>query len=197
MLTALTPTPRTSVRSMIAPSGAAARSRLIAPDCSPASARGRSYLDRDLRLDRAPALALALRYLLLDPAVGASDPFLQADLWLPAEHLAQAGIVRVAPAHALGTRDVNLLDGDAGRIRDHVGQLVDGDQAVLAEVERLVVVRAHEAVDALHAVVDVAERPRLLTIPPDLHLRIPGELGDGDLAAHGSRSLFTTAVPGA
>ena len=51
--------------------------------------------------------------------------------------------VRARPA----ARRRALDDLDAGDRSDHVGQLVDGDHAVLAEVERLGVVRPHQPVD--------------------------------------------------
>ena len=78
-----------------------------------------------------------------------------------------------------------------------LGELVDREHPVLAEIERLAVVGAHQAVDALDAVVDVAERAGLLAVSPDLDLGVAGQLGDGDLAAQGGRGLLAAAVPGA
>src|SRR5256885_2814807 len=73
--------------------------------------------------------------LLFDPFVGAAQPLFETYLRFPAEHLAQARIVGIAPAHTLRTRNVLLHDVDAGDRGDHIRELVDGDQAILAEVE--------------------------------------------------------------
>src|SRR4029453_5152931 len=87
----------------------------------------------------------------LDPGVGAGEPVLQADLWLPAEDRAHQGEVGVGAADALGLGQVvTLLDGLAGGLGHHVYQLVHGDHAVLAEVDRLMMVGLHDPVDALH-----------------------------------------------
>src|SRR3712207_4802862 len=101
--------------------------------------------------------------LLLDPAVGRNQTFLQVDLRLPAQDLAQQAVVRVAATDTL--RAVDVLDADialAGDVENDLCQLVDGDHPVGAQVERLAPVRLHEAVDALDTVVDVTERSRLL-----------------------------------
>ena len=95
----------------------------------------------------------------------------RGDRRLPAEHLAEPRVVGVAAADALRSRDVPDADVPlAGDLDDDPGQLVDRDHPVGAEVEGLGVVRPHQAVDALDAVVDVAERPRLLAVAPDLDL---------------------------
>ena len=59
------------------------------------------------------------------------------------------------------------------------------------------IVGPHQPVDALDAVVDVAERARLLAVAPDLDLDVAGQLRDGHLAADRRRRLLAAAVPGA
>src|SRR6266536_6631537 len=134
--------------------------------------------------------------LLVDPSVRLVQTLPQSDPGLPAEHPADAGVVGVATAHALRSSAVAQREvGLAGDLDDRLRQLVDGDQLACPDVERLPVVRPHQAVDALDAVVDVAERAGLPAVPPDLDL-VAG-LGQGDLAAHGRRSLLAAAVIGA
>src|SRR5690606_10502569 len=68
---------------------------------------------------------------------------------------------------------IDVLQPEAtlsGDVDDDLRQLVDRDHPVGPQVDRLGEVRPHQAVDALDAVVDVAERPGLLTITPDLDL---------------------------
>ena len=96
-----------------------------------------------------------------------------------------------------------VSDLDAGRLGGDVGQLVDGHHSVPAEVERLGVVRVHEAVDALDTVVDVHERAGLLAVAPDLDGRVPArsallaaeELRVGHLPHHRGGSLLPSTLP--
>src|SRR5918996_2555821 len=62
-------------------------------------------------------------------------------------------------------------------------------------VQRLAVARVHDPEEALHAVVDVHEGPRLLAVSPHLDLAAVGD--EGDLAANGCRGLFSAALIGA
>ena len=55
----------------------------------------------------------------------------------------------------------------------------------------------HDAVDAVEAVVDVAERAGLLAVAPDLDAHVAAVLGLEDLAAHRGGRLLATAEPGA
>ena len=89
-----------------------------------------------------------------------------------------------------------LDDADARDLGNDIRKLIDRDHAVLTEVQWLGIVRSHEFVDALDAVVDVAKRARLLAVAPDLDFVIAGEFRDCDLAAHRRRGLFTAAFPG-
>src|SRR3954462_15277556 len=133
---ALTPTPSTSMRGTTgAPDGTAAISTSDGRELGAGGAGDGSCAD-----------------LSFDPFIRPRHPLFQRYPRLPAEHRAQAGVVGVPPAHSLRSRNVPLDDGDARRRRDHVGKLVDRDQSVLPEIERLGMVRSHEAMDALHAV---------------------------------------------
>ena len=70
---------------------------------------GTRSVSSDELLTHHPVVASAGRQagndLLLDPRVGARQAVLERDLRLPAEHLAQARVVGVAAAHALGAVD--------------------------------------------------------------------------------------------
>src|SRR5690242_13318802 len=134
-------------------------------------------------------------HLLLDPRVRALEPDLQGDLRLPVEHLAEAGVVGVAPAHTLGAVDEHLHDLEPGDLGHHVGEVGDRDQPVLADVERFGVVRPHQPDETGDAVVDVAEGPRLPAVSPDLDPVVARVLRDRDLAAHGRRRLLAAALP--
>ena len=78
-------------------------------------------------------------------------------------------------------------------------QLVDGDHLARAQVDgRGDQLRAvHDQVDAVQAVVDVAERARLRPVAPDLDAQVAAVLRLEDLAAHRGRCLLATAEPGA
>src|SRR5436309_10878092 len=103
-----------------------------------------------------------------NPVVGPLDALFERDLRLPPEHLTQPIVVRVAPAHALRTGDMTLLDRDARDSCDQIRQLVDANQPVLTEVDRLLIAGLHQQTQALDAIVDVAEGARLLAVAPDL-----------------------------
>ena len=90
---------------------------------------------------------------------------------------------------------VSLHDRLAGRTCDDVDQLIDGYKFVCAEVERRGAVGLHDAKDALDAIVNVHERPGLLTVAPNLDL--VAVLAFGDLAADRGRRLLATAIVGA
>src|SRR4029453_11623411 len=126
------------------------------------------------------------RQLALDPLVSARETSLQAHPRLPAQHLAQPGVVRVASADALRLGQVvALVNRLAGDIGDDVHQLVDGYQTVGAEVQRSPMVAAHQAIDPLDAVGDVTVRASLLAVAP--HFDRLTVLGQRDLAADSGR----------
>src|SRR5262245_25720149 len=125
-----------------------------------------------------------------DPRVRARQPFFQRNARLPTEYLPETCIVGVSAADSLGPGPVLLDDAGAGDRSYHVSKLVDRHQAVLAQIQRLGVVRVHQSIHALHTIVDVAERPSLLSVSPDLDLWIAGELGDGHLAADRGWGFF-------
>src|SRR5207302_5698773 len=74
---------------------------------------------------------------ILHPGVLAAEPLLQRALRFPAKDLTQAGVVRVSAPHALRSGDVPLLDPNPRDLGDQVRQLVDRDQAVRAQIERV------------------------------------------------------------
>src|SRR5690606_24848417 len=61
----------------------------------------------------------------LDPVVRPLDPLFEADLRLPAEHLAELRVVRVPAAHAHRPVDVDALDLDPGGVGGDLSELVD------------------------------------------------------------------------
>src|SRR5205823_3203570 len=136
-----------------------------------------------------------VRDLRLDPGIRACEPLFQADLWLPAEDIAQTRIIGVAATHSHWAGHVLLDDAYAGNVGDEICELVNRDEAILTEVEWLCTIRPHQPINALEAIIDIAERTRLLTIPPDLHLALTTELRSGDLAAEGSGCFLATALP--
>ena len=56
-------------------------------------------------------------------------------------------------------------------VDDKPGEVVDRHDLFGAEIEWFAVLGAHESVDPLDAIVDVAERPGLHAVAPDLDLR--------------------------
>ena len=140
------------------------------------------------------ARGLEGRDLLLDPEVSELEAVGELGVGLPAEHLVDAGVVGVAAAHSLWAGDV-LVDevGLAVEALDELGHVVHGDHLVGADVKGLVVLGAHEAQDALDAVVDEGEGAGLLAVAP--HLK--GLVGADDLAAEGGGGLLASAGPGA
>ncbi len=127
-----------------------------------------------------------------DPAIGALQPDFKRDLGLPAQNVAQACVIAVATAYALGlARVVAFADALAGDGGDEVYQLVDGHQAVAAQIERMRVIGEHKTVDALHAIIDVEERAGLVAIAPDFDF--VAVVCQRDFAAQGCRGFFPPA----
>ena len=77
--------------------------------------------------------------------------------------------------------------------RANLHHLVHRHHFVAADVQRLGVVGTRQAQDALDAVVDQAERARLLAIAPHLHLT--ADTGHGGLAAKRGRRLLAATLP--
>src|SRR5436309_11196029 len=128
------------------------------------------YIGPHSRLNGHGRLNELLTHLRLDPRIRARQAGLERNPRLPAQHLAQPRVVGVAPAYALRTGDVPFRERHAGRRADEVGQMIDRHEPVLAEIERVVISGRHHAREAVEAVVDVAERARLLAVAPDLDL---------------------------
>src|SRR6201992_1958955 len=131
-----------------------------------------------------------------NPVVGWSDSFAQHDPRLPLQHRAQPRIVTVATAYALRFGEVvRQRDLLPGCFDYDFGELVDTDQFVGAEIERLFVIGPHDAMNALDAVIDIHERTGLLAVAP--YLDLAGIRSVCDFAAHPRRRLFTATVIGA
>jgi hypothetical protein len=91
---------------------------------------------------------------------------------------------------------VLLSDSNPSNLGNHVSQLVNGNHAILAKVEWSAIVRAHQLIESGDAIIYVAERPRLLSVAPDLDLRITSELSYGNLPAQCGGRFFSASVVG-
>mmetsp|Transcript_46583 Transcript_46583/g.93993 ORF Transcript_46583/g.93993 Transcript_46583/m.93993 type:complete len:397 (-) Transcript_46583:35-1225(-) len=132
--------------------------------------------------------------LALDPEVRFLEPRPDRNRGLPPNLLLDHGVVRVAPAHAHGARDV--LDGQVRFRRlkrlSNGRKLVHGHHLFRAQVQGHLAVTVHDAQRALHAVVHKHEAPRLLPVAP--HLKVV-RAADGLAAKRGGRFL-PPALPG-
>src|SRR5688572_19535236 len=134
------------------------RSMVTALTCTPSTST--CGIDRSATSsNRTGHLPLAQRFrdLRLDPGIRLRNSRLERHLRLPPQHLPEPVVVGVAAAHALRAVDVALGDRDAGGPGNHVSEVVDADQTVLAEIEWFAMRRVHQPLQPLHAVVDVAE----------------------------------------
>merc|ERR1711871_290807 len=138
------------------------------------------------------AVRLVLCHLLLNPEVGLLETLSQVLGWSPSEQLLDLGVVGVTATNTLWARDVLNRKVLLLEAADECHHVVHGDHLVGAKVEGLLNVGCHQAEDALHTVVDEAERACLLAISPHLQLGV----GCQHLAAEGSRGLFASALPG-
>src|SRR5437763_6043777 len=137
-------------------------------------------------------------HLIFYPGVSQGEAFAQTDGRRPVEFFLNQGVVAVAAVDAFGGAEIVVaLQLDAGDLFDDVDGLVDGDELVGAEVERLVDVALGDLPSAEGAVVDVHEGAGLLAVAPDLDLIGSGVLGLEDLAADGGGGLFAASRPGA
>src|SRR5512136_350054 len=106
------------------------------------------------------AILLAIRaqflsHLLLDPGICTLEAFFESEAWFPIEHLAQAGIIRIATAYAHRSGDVPDRDLDPGYFGNDLCQFVDRHHPVRTKVERRRMVGTHQPVDSFQAVFDV------------------------------------------
>src|SRR5437879_13444659 len=77
-------------------------------------------------------------HLVFDPGVGQGEAFSQTDGRRPVEFFLNERVVAVAAVDAFGGAEiVAALEFDAGDLFDDVDELVDGDEFVGAELERL------------------------------------------------------------
>lgn len=108
----------------------------------------------------------------------------EGDRGLPAELLQDELIVRVAATHALGAGDVLDAELAVAEAKHELHHAVHGHHLRRPEVERLLEVALGDAQDALDAVVDERERPRLLAVPPHLHLTLHARPHPGVTTCH-------------
>src|SRR5690349_12131174 len=105
-----------------------------------------------------------------DPAIGHRQALFQRHGGFPTQYFAQSGVVAVSAPDSLRLRHiVTLADSLARDLRDHVDELIDRDHSILAEVDRLAMLAAHQAIDSFDAVVDVAIGARLFAVAPHLN----------------------------
>src|SRR5256714_15336334 len=97
-----------------------------------------------------------------------SEPLLQLDLRLPAEHVLGPRDVRLAD---LGVVDRERLVHDLARRPRHaehgLGELVEGELARVPDVDRQMLVALGQQREPADQVVDVAEAPRLRALAED------------------------------
>src|SRR5919106_7058956 len=130
--------------------------------------------------------ATRLLELRLDPPIRSVDSRFERDLGFPPQHPPQSGVVAVAAAHPLGcVRLMALADRLAGDPSDQVNQVIHRDEVVSAEIQWIGVLRMHDPVDPLDAVVHVHERPGLISVPP--HLDLVSVTSDSELSTDGRR----------
>src|SRR5687767_13889542 len=119
-----------------------------------------------------------------DPVIGRGQSLFERNRGLPLQNFTQTSVVAVASSDALRFGEIvalaDLLPGD---LRNHVDQLVDRDHPVLAQVDRLAMIAAHQPVDTFDTVVDVTVGPRLFTVAP--YFDLINVVGQGDLATDG------------
>src|SRR5437660_12818770 len=108
--------------------------------------------------------------LVRDPVVSSFEPLFQGNLRFPLQHFAQARLVAVPTSDTLRLRFIvtlsNILAGETG---DDVDQFIDRDHSILAQINWIAMVAAHQTINAFYAVVDVAIGAGLLTIAPDFN----------------------------
>src|ERR671937_592587 len=91
-----------------------------------------------------------------------SEPLLQLDLRLPAEHLPRTGDVGLAHLRIVDReRLVDDLAPRAGHPKHRLGELVERELTRVADVHRQVLLALGEQHEPADQVIDVAEAPRL------------------------------------
>jgi hypothetical protein len=100
--------------------------------------RGRRRVD--LRGDRRDSrnlghVAATVQQLVVDPAIGLLQAFLQADVRFPTDLAGEPSVVAVTSPHALRRRQVvTATKGDPSDLLDNVDKLVDRDELRAAEI---------------------------------------------------------------
>ena len=138
------------------------------------------------------AAAYCLRF---DPAVGLFQSLLEGPGWPPAQFCGDELVGRISAPDPERTRDVLLHQAFACNLHGHIGQLIDADHLVGADVDGSGPVGAHQPQGPLQALLDVEKRPGLFAVTPDLDFAAVRR--HGHLATDGGRGLFAPVVPGA
>src|SRR5215472_14023885 len=89
-----------------------------------------------------------------DPGVGLFEAFAEGAARRPGELLLDQAVVGVAAADAEGAGDMAHAELLAGDLHNDLGQAVDGDHLLRADVDGAGKIRFHEAADAFQAFVD-------------------------------------------
>src|SRR5262249_55412893 len=105
-------------------------------------------------------------------------------------HQPVVGIPAANPERTRNMADAETLAGDA---HDRGYQLVDRNHLLGADIERTGQGGAGEGKRALHTLIDIEERTRLLAVAPKFDLAAVAGLGD--LPADRGRRLFAPAAP--
>jgi hypothetical protein len=110
--------------------------------------------------------------------IGDRQPFIQGDQRRPSQKLGQTAIVAVSTSHTLRPgKVVPLSHGLSSDLGYQVNQFVNSDHNIHAQVQRVRVIRPHDAVDALNTVIYVHKGAGLLASVP--HLNFVTILGQG------------------
>src|SRR5688572_11810876 len=120
-----------------------------------------------------------------NPGVRATHPVLEPNRGCPVQPRADQRVVAVPTPYAFRGIDlIPALERHPGNLLDHANELIDADQLIAADVERLVDVTLHEAERSIHAIVDVCEAAGLLPVAPDVDDRQARQLGLNNLSAN-------------
>jgi hypothetical protein len=131
-----------------------------------------------------------------DPRVGFRQAIPQTDGRLPVKISSYLRVIAVAPIYTFrGLQVVIPLHLYFRNVLYDVHQLIDRNQLIASEIERLVNFTLEDRLDAFKAIVYVHETAGLVTIPPDFDFVISGNLRFHQFPADGCRSLLTSARP--
>src|ERR1035437_4081683 len=150
---------------------------------SPTSVRGSGRRDKHRRLGE---------HLSCDPLKGHGQSLLQPYGRFPTQYFTETSIVAVPTTHALRSpKVVSLRDLFASDPRHHVDQPVNRYEFIRSQIERVAVVRSHDAHKSFHTIIHIHKGACLLAIPPHFDLAVI--FGESQLATDGGWRLFLAA----